>query len=515
MLKRNHKEYSTLIFCIILILVCFAFLFQYKLLNVQRSSTKKQGEEAYSREDIICILSEKIIYGQNNRYTDQEYQQIICEFQQRKESLDIIVDYLKNMRRVYIEFQATTYLGEKFHAILNTTKHLTIIDRRVSFLYTDISTYLQVCSNEKLVTAIEEISRDMDYAECRNGQITFTLSEEYFADKATIVYQYRESKNKDDYVYGISAAEDWTIYIYGYQEYVKNYPSRIFGLLNIPKQGLIRNWSLYTLESEVWKEADMGKKSIIIGSLILSLICFINALFVSRIVIPEKDEQIIEMNELSELYKTTEIPDLRYSAFMPYYMKQDQEFENVLQEFDKYKEHFEKIINLAKNMIDSNHIVSFCLLYGKWKENLNNLPGSDFLRSFEDYFFTFSAEKANGRIISMRPDKSLFQQVSSDEDLKSILNSIGKSGEVTEIIFCEETIWFSLTGPFFKEKVPVAVGYFHKGRGYYPEVTQKEWGNYFVEEYRKDMWLDEHWLIIVPYPACSDEDYNPYLGIYF
>lgn len=185
-------------------------------------------------------------------------------------------------------------------------------------------------------------------------------------------------------------------------------------------------------------------------------------------------------------------PEVYYIEDFNYYKKQEIEYQKALDTFIQYKDTLEQIIDETRNL-EIVQEMSYFLLGEGWKRQLDLIPGSELLDAYEEYFFVYKAKSTkNGPIwidYLMEADEDLYHQVAENDKLAKSLNLIGKSGDVMEIVFCENSVLVKLTGPFFKEGFMVMMEYVYEG---------KESG--YMQESKEDMWLDDHWVMYVPYP---------------
>lgn len=518
--KKRHYKIENSPIVLYLIIIIFIISQIIVLLNFSNNikdnnSNQIEYDIEYNKADIIAMVTEKITFNRKNIYyieDKEEFQQILDDFKKRIKALNNILEYCKKKGEIEIIFQATSYLGKTVDRCLNNMSHLVVKNSGISFFYSDILTYIQVLSNPELLKAIKSISNEILFVESLNDIVVFQVNGEYFGDKAKIVYQYQEQQNGNYFTDGVNMGDGWTIHIYGYYEYARLYPDTRFHLSADARPGYTYSEILQYQDSKNWKVIDMRKKIAIIALIIISVTAFGEAFYISRMVLPNnylEPEKSINSDQTGKFYKTTEIPDLRYADFIPYYRKQNEEFQKALDVFFRYKKEFEEIISLNDRFKYKHDIVTVYLLEDGWKDNLFSVPNSGFLKNYEENFFIFSGnEFSDTAIMPMSINEVLRQRINTDDHIKTLLNSVGKEGNVMEIIFDEKGIWFKLIGPFFKEKVMVSVGYIYKNRDIVSILEEDE--GRFEEKYRPDMWIDDHWLIIVPYPASEDSDYEPF-----
>lgn len=137
-------------------------------------------------------------------------------------------------------------------------------------------------------------------------------------------------------------------------------------------------------------------------------------------------------------------------AYQNYFKEQTEEYKKVVLEFQNSREKFDLIIGNTRQLEKGTNLRYFFLGEG-WKRQLDYIPDSDFLRTYNDSFFVYILTEDE----DVYTDESIYNLVKSNEQLYDILNQIGKDGKAEALYFTYKGPQVSLIGPYFKEKTAV------------------------------------------------------------
>lgn len=246
------------------------------------ASDDRATENSYDKNELIALVTQRIANESiDRRQVNQEieYQNMLVVHQQKKEALDLIVRELGMTKDIGIVFGHNSRAGLRFANVEHEGRYLFLNDRKVSFLYSDFFTFLEVRLNQRLTEALEYISDDVLFAVFRDGVATFTLMDFYFKEDVTLVYTYYENKDAKNYLTnGVRTGDGWTINMYGYSSMVDEFFVSTFapGLILYESEeppGMLFPWPLDEAEEY------LKNKTIIINLVFLGFLCLILSIY--------------------------------------------------------------------------------------------------------------------------------------------------------------------------------------------------------------------------------------------
>lgn len=249
----------------------------------------------------------------------------------------------------------------------------------------------------------------------------------------------------------------------------------------------------------------MQKKIIIIILILLVIIGFIKfPWFKHQTKVTEMEIVKVSPEYSWETFKPSFGDQFNYTYFQKLFIQQTAEYQQVLNIFYKNKECFEKLIKATNEMAVGREF-SYYFLGHQWKDQLDYVPDGNYLKDYEDYFFSFKIDKIQESIsvnyLYGNADEELYRQVKNNPELSEMLNDLGKDDEVMEMIFCKEGVWIRFIGPFFEEGVMAEVGYIYEGKD-----------ESYTKACKDECWIEPNWLVYVPYMPNIDgyiPDYRP------
>lgn len=454
------------------------------------SNSMESSAELYSDKEIMAMVTERITYQREYlRYYEQkeEFKRMIEQFHEREASLNTLVHSITTKDHIGVIFNnKNRTFARAFHREAGGIRHLMVMDDGMpSFWYSDLRTYLDVIIDKKILKALHNVNEDMYFMSHGKNRVVFQLNRRYFDEGEKVEYIYYGNTNNIDYLtYGYRVGDGWTIDIVGYNQNYKLYHPA-FTATHIVNDNYPFYGGIYMKEIKI-------KISIIIAILYTVIICIA---FLWWCNIQKKQEKDFEKKISDRIWKSEKLNlqhDFDFLSYQELYWVQTEEHQKVLDIFYKNKENFERIIN-ETNYLQRKVGIGFYLLGNEWKEQLHYMPESELLRTYGEYFFIYAWDVSNGQKINFE----LNEQVIKNKELEQTLNDLSKKGEVMELYFSEEGVWIKLIGPFFKEKVMATVGYIYNGKA-----------DPYTEKCPSEMWIDDNWLLYVPYTAQID-GYTP------
>lgn len=484
------KEWKFLLIYILMITILF-LIFVFYCAEFGYSNSVEYSDKIYNDKEIMAMVTERITYERENlRYYEEqkEFEHMMEQFHEREASLNILVHSITTKDRIGVIFNnKDNTSATAYHTNAGGIRHLIVMeDGTPSFRYSDLKTYLDVITDKEILGALYDVNKGMYFMNHNKIWVVFQLDGLYFNERDKIEYIYYGDTNDIDYLrHGYRVAQGWTIDIVEYDENYDLYPQS-FTCTRIMNDN-------YPFYGGIYMKKIKIKVTIIIAILYTIIICIA---FLWWFNIHKKQEKADFEKKISDrIWESEKLSIHRnfdFLAIQDRYWAQTEEYQRVLNIFYRNKETFEQIIN-ETNQSERKNGIGFYLLGENWREQLNYLPDNELLRAYGEYFFTYTWDVSNRQIT----DFELNEQVMQNKELEQILNNLSKKGEVMELYFSEEGVWIKLIGPFFKEKVMATVGYIYNGKA-----------DPYTEKCPSEMWIDDNWLLYVPYTAQID-GYTP------